>query len=255
MKGKISHLAFILAALTFVLSSVGVAQAQTLSEARKYDEVSSRELSSDDLSGPLYHFAQELLKDPKLRGYIVGYNEPQQTRGEYLRHIYGVEHYVEYHGLDPQRIIVLDGGYRDKRATELWFVHEGEAPPKPAHQIPAPARNAGKTYLFDDACVDCEPAVSIDLHILDEGLEFYAKALREEPRSRAYIISYPNPRETRRGAAKTANQIRKTLVKQYGLGANQVVIIVGSRREDNAEVECWVVPNGDSLPKPRKGGM
>ena len=220
--------------------------------ALKMDKV---ELSSDDISGRLYQFAQELLKNSHLRGYIVGYNEPLQSRGEYFRHVYGVERYVEDHGLDPQRVIIVDGGYRDKRAAELWFVPEGVAPPKPARQIPAPSRNHSKAYLFDDACVDCEPAVHIDLYILDEGLEFYAKALREEPRSRAYIISYPNPRDSRRGAAKNANQMKKLLVNKYGISANRVVTMIGSRREDNAEVECWIVPSGVPPPKPKKSGL
>lgn len=255
MNRKASHLGPILAALTFLLSNVGVARSQGFNEARKYDEFSSRELSSDDVSGRLYQFAQELLKNSQLRGYIVGYSEPSQSRGDHLRHTYGVERYVEDHGLDPRRVTVIDGGFRDRRATELWFVPEGASPPKPARQISAPSRNPSKAYLFDDACVDCEPAVNIDLHILGEGLEFYAKALREEARSRAYIVSYPNPGGSRGDAAKTANQLKKLLVNKYGIRASRVVIMLGSRRKDNAEVECWIVPGAAPPPKPKNRGL
>lgn len=255
MNRNASHLGPLLAALTFLLSNVGVTWSQGFNEARKYDEFSSRELSSDDISGHLYQFAQELLKNSRLRGYIVSYSEPLQSRGDYLRHTYGVERYVEHHGLDPRRVMVIDGGFRDRRATELWFVPEGVTPPKPTRQISAPFRNPGKAYLFDDACVDCEPAVNLDLHILDEGLEFYAKALREEPRSRAYIIIYPNPRGSQRDAAKTANQMKKLLVNKYGIRPSRIVIMLGSRRKDNAEVECWIVPGGASPPKPKNRGL
>jgi hypothetical protein len=38
---------------------------------------------------------------------------------------------VETRGIDPQRIVIVNGGYRENWMAELWIVPRGTNPPQP----------------------------------------------------------------------------------------------------------------------------
>src|SRR4051812_20512656 len=196
----------------------------TLSEtyALKLDEYG--DLSTDDEAAHLDLFAEKLFKQPKLRGCIIAYNEPRmEYRGSYLRRIYGVGRYLtETRGIEASRIVVVDGGYKDKFTTELWLIPEGVNPPLPIPSMSQPIINASAAYKFDEECLNCDAAVNLYREGLDaEGLKFYAEALRQNPDSRALIIVRPDRNISVQYALKEARRAKSLLVKNLGIDVNR----------------------------------
>lgn len=110
-------------------------------------------------------------------------------RGSYLRRIHGIAKYLTYtRGIETNRIAVIDGGYKEQFSTELWLIPEGANPPTPIPKLPQPSVNISSAYKFDEECLDCAEAVGLTLYGLDEGLQFYAEALRKYSGARGLII-------------------------------------------------------------------
>jgi hypothetical protein len=79
------------------------------SRKQKFDEYG--DLGTDDEAAHLDRLAEQLLKEPNLRGCILGYREPHMKPGVYLRRIFGIGRYLsESRGVEPSRIMVVDGG-------------------------------------------------------------------------------------------------------------------------------------------------
>jgi hypothetical protein len=255
MKRQISTLVktgLVVLLICSLITPVELSLAQTnLSETYpvKLDEYGG--LSSDDEAAHLDLFAEKLSKHPKLRGYIVAYSEPRMERGSYLRRIYGVGRYLtEARGIEAHRIRVVDGGYKEEFSTELWLVLEGTNPPTPAPSMAQPTVNTSVAYKFDEECLDCSSAVYLYRDGLDEeGLRFYADALRKNLNSRGLIIVRPDRDMGVRAALKEARRAKRLLVKKRGIAANQIVIKTGRSRNDGTAVaEMWIVPHGAKQP-------
>lgn len=208
------------------------------------------DLPTDDEAAHIDLFAEKLSKQPKLRGYIVAYNGPRMERGSYLRRIYGVGRYLtEARGIEANRVVVVDGGHKEKFTTELWLVPEGANPPTPAVSISQPMANTSVAYKFDEECLDCSPAVNLYLYGLDEGLKFYAEALRKSPDSRGLIIVRPDRNISVRKALKEARRAKSLLVENHGIDAHRIIIKSGRGRNDGTAVaEMWIVPHGARQP-------
>jgi hypothetical protein len=205
-------------------------------------------LSTDDEAAHLDLFAEKLFKQSKMRGYIVAYDEPRtEQRGSYLRRIYGVGRYLtDGRGIDVNRVVVVDGGYKEKFTTELWLVPEGAKPPTPAPSMAQPTVNTSVAYKFDVECLDCSPAVNLYRDGLDEdGLKFYAEALRKQPDSQGMIIVRPDRNINVGYALKEARRAKVLLVRNLGIAANRIIIKSGRSRNDGTAVaEMWIVPRG-----------
>ncbi len=197
---------------------------QTISSAtnpEKLDEYSN--LTTDDEAAHLDLFADKLFRQPGLRGQIVAYSDPRMPRGSYLRRIHGIAKYLSYaRGIETNRIAVIDGGYKEQSSTELWLIPEGANPPTP---------------------------IPLILYGLDEGLQFYAEALRKYSGTRGLIIVRPDEDVSLRKVLNEARQARSLLVKKYGIDASRVAIkSARSRNDGTAIAEMWVVPAGAKFP-------
>jgi hypothetical protein len=209
--------------------------------ARKSDEYG--DLNTDDEAARLDAFAEELRQHSNLRGYLVGYNQPRKLRGSYLRRIYGDQHYLSWaRGIEPNRVVVIDGGYRDKYRIELWLVPEGASPPPPAPTISQSQISDATSYKFDLECLDCAPAVNLDLYGLrKEGLKFYANVLRNNSKLQGFLVIGTHKR------LHEARKAKRVLIRDYGIEANRIVIRIGDG-VDVSNVEMWIVPRGARLP-------
>lgn len=252
-KSTLMHLWFAVLLACYLVTPVEFCLAQTnLSETYsvKLDEYG--DLNTDDEAAHLDLFAEKLFKQPNLRGYIVTYDEPRMwLRGSYLRRIYGVGRYLtESRGIEANRVIVVDGGYKEKFTTELWLVPAGANPPTPAPSMSQPTVNTSVAYKFDVECLDCDAAVNLYREGLDvEGLKFYAEALRKNLDSRALIIVRPDRNISVRRALKEARQAKGLLVNNHGIDANRIIIKSGRGRNDGTAVaEMWIVPHGAKQP-------
>lgn len=127
-------------------SSPEIAQTQTV----KVDELGR--LGECAFGARMDNLAIELQNKPDAVGYIIAYKSvgilPSQIESPRLL-IRARNYLVNTRGMDPLRLVVIDGGFREKEATELWLVPPGGAPPTPSDTVPAPIIPKGKTYLYD----------------------------------------------------------------------------------------------------------
>ncbi|SRR6266542_915967 len=101
----------------------------------------------EDEKARLDYFAVELQKDPIAQGYIIFYGGRRYPSCWYggrryraRRPRYGeaearaarLKPYLTYQrGLSTERVVVVNGGYRDSWMAELWIVPKGAIPPVP----------------------------------------------------------------------------------------------------------------------------
>jgi hypothetical protein len=117
------------------------------SEARKFDEFS--DVNCEDEKARLDNFANELQNNPDVQGYVVFYGGKRHRnpnyhnsglvlprRGEARARAARLKPYLrENRGIDANRIVVVNGGYRDQWAAELWIVPKGANPPTPTPTV------------------------------------------------------------------------------------------------------------------------
>ena len=115
---------------------------------RKIDEYGK--VGHCDETARLDNLAIELQNEPGSKGYLlvyVGKNDlPAWTRGILNR---AAGYLVESRGLEPGRIKVINGGYREERTTELWVVPENDQPPQPSNTVEVKLDRT-KTYKWDE---------------------------------------------------------------------------------------------------------
>lgn len=107
------------------------------------------DICCNDEKARLDNFAIALRHQPDSQGYIVFYggrrqNYPYcwsarqrlQRRGESQARAARLKPYlVSTRGIDPARVVVIDGGYRESWSAELWIIPKGESPPTPSPTI------------------------------------------------------------------------------------------------------------------------
>jgi hypothetical protein len=117
------------------------------SEARKFDEFG--DVGCEDEKARLDNFANELQNNPDATGYIVFYggkrhqhptrhnSRPALPRhGEAEARVARLKPYLnDNRGIDSNRIVVVNGGYRDQWAAELWIAPKGANPPTPTPTV------------------------------------------------------------------------------------------------------------------------
>ncbi|MEN3332450.1 MAG: hypothetical protein V7641_1815 [Blastocatellia bacterium] len=117
-------------------------------EARKLDEYGK--LKPEDENARLDNFVVELQSDPTAQGYIIAYGGRRSRAGDAKTVAARAKTYlVNKRQLDPQRVITVDGGYREEPSVELWIAPTGGQAPQatpsldPAELTPAkPAKSA-----------------------------------------------------------------------------------------------------------------
>lgn len=76
-----------------------------------------------DEQARLDNYAIELLNDPAMNGYIVCYGGRKARRGEASARCERAKRYlVGRRGLEPNRIILIDGGYMEDLTIVLWLL-------------------------------------------------------------------------------------------------------------------------------------
>jgi hypothetical protein len=97
----------------------------------------------DDEKARLDNFAIQLQNNPESQGYIIFYGGRRHNypychsarqslprRGEAEARVARLKPYlVNSRGLDPKRIVVINGGYRESWMAELWIVPKGADAP------------------------------------------------------------------------------------------------------------------------------
>lgn len=122
----------------FILISLSSVFAQ---EARKIDEFGNE--SCDNLRNLLDIFFAELKSSKDEKGYIFVYegkllvplyNKENKTiypqRGEAEAEIKFIKQHIKFRGFDENRIVRINGGFRERFTVEFWIVPANVTPPK-----------------------------------------------------------------------------------------------------------------------------
>lgn len=91
-----------------------------------------------DVEGILDTFAVELSTNTKARGYIVAYAGKRSRRGEGKAMADQARQYlIERRMIASDRVIALDGGFRDTAQYELFSLSPQMLPPTPTPTVPS----------------------------------------------------------------------------------------------------------------------
>jgi hypothetical protein len=114
-------------------------------EARKLDEYGA--LKPADENARLDNFAIELTNDPTAQAYVIAYGGRTSRAGNAQKAAARAKAYmVTQRGLDAQRVVTVDGGYREQALTELWIAPMGALPPQPTPTVdPAEVKSTSPT--------------------------------------------------------------------------------------------------------------
>jgi hypothetical protein len=97
-------------------------------EARKIDEYGN--IRFNDEKARLDNYAIELQNDPTAQGYLICYGGRKGRTGEAQRRCDRAKDYlVNTRGISGDRIVTVDGGYKEELTVELWVVPSGANPP------------------------------------------------------------------------------------------------------------------------------
>jgi hypothetical protein len=106
------------------------------SPAREFDVCCS--CSYDDQKARLDNLAVELQNDPSAMTYVIAYGGRTSRIGQADRLGARARDYLTaQRGIDPSRITVMNGGFREEDCVELWIVPSGATPPQPTPTVGA----------------------------------------------------------------------------------------------------------------------
>jgi hypothetical protein len=138
--------------------------AQNSDKAKEFDKFGN--ICCEDEKAHLDNFAIHLMNEPGAQGYIIFYEGRRYAscynsrpriprRGEAEARAARMKPYlVESRGMDANRIVVINGGYREEWMAELWIVPNGANPPKPTPTLEAKDVRFRKGKIPKDA-YDC----------------------------------------------------------------------------------------------------
>lgn len=218
----------------------------------KIDEYIVRLLRSHDEQMRLWSAFDDIKKEPEdVRLVVIAYGP---FPGSARRHANRVKNYwVDAHGLNPARIVTIDGGYRAERSVEIWIVPSDaqEPVPKPSGLF---EQGANLAWKYDEYSLDGW-WFSSDYEKEAERLDGFAAALKSNPQARGYIVIHRGTIDCetclRLGTEiKFAKKEKEYLVKTYQIAPSRITLIRAGRT-GGGRIQLWVVPSGASLPKAR----
>lgn len=93
-------------------------------------------IDSEDEAARLDNFAIQLMEEPVSEGCIIAYGGRFGRAGEALVRAERARKYLsEKRDVARDRIIVVDGGFREDMTFELWIVPPGAEPPAPSPTV------------------------------------------------------------------------------------------------------------------------
>jgi hypothetical protein len=107
-------------------------------QPEKFLEYSGHETACETEMAHLDEYALRVQQDSMRVAYVIAYggrtgtarHEMSQTRSRIRRYL------VKNRHIEPERVRIIDGGFRDYPTIELWLIDAGEKAPKPSGTIP-----------------------------------------------------------------------------------------------------------------------
>lgn len=127
-------------------------------ESRKIDEISS--LWRSETLRNVDNFLFELQDDPKAMGFVIFYEGKYLTRdknsktkmlypkyGETSCRVQAIRDHIKLRRTFPiNRVLFIDGGFREEQTTELWIVPNNAELPKPSPTLDTMKYRKGKPF-------------------------------------------------------------------------------------------------------------
>jgi hypothetical protein len=121
--------------------------------AEKIDEFGK--VYEEDLRSRFDNFLVTLQNNPTFKGVIIAYQGTDVLPANFdlpLERLY--QNHIRFRSFDPNRVEVINGGFRKVQATELWIVPPGAEMPKPSNTVPKPKLPKNKTFLYDRVVIE-----------------------------------------------------------------------------------------------------
>jgi hypothetical protein len=175
-----------------LLLSSGLAQtAPQPAVARKLVSYDDQIRSSEAEQWHLEDQLPTLAAEPQSKVYIIAYAGREDLPGKARRYAVRARNYlVEFRGIDPQRIVAVDGGRREKFIVEVWLVPKDAKTPEPSDNINVPD-DPGDNLKYDDFGVGYDN-FGTKTEDYAAHLDGFAAALKKEPNSWGCIVVYAN---------------------------------------------------------------
>ncbi|HKO44534.1 MAG TPA: hypothetical protein VJU84_14745 [Pyrinomonadaceae bacterium] len=130
-----NELLSLLISLNFLFTLAG--GNHTHCEAREFLEYSGDDALCETEMAHLDKYALQVQSDPECMAYIIVYggirgtarHEVSQRKARITRYL------VKNRGLEPERVRVVEGGFRRKVTVELWLIARGAKLPKPTPTV------------------------------------------------------------------------------------------------------------------------
>lgn len=223
-------------------------------QPRKVDSYNDKIRSGEAEQWHLEDFREKLLKEPSAKAYIIAYGGREDGPGKAQRYAMRAENYlVEARGVEPARIVAINGGRREEFIVELWLVPGGARPPQPEPTATV-EDDRGDNQLFDKFSVDCE---NFGCGYEDEAaqLDGFAAALKKESGSWGCVIAYAQSGDDRVGvswdlpgrALKIARSQKNYLLKKHNFAPSKITAVDGGY--SGRIVELWIMRPGARFDK------
>jgi hypothetical protein len=211
--------------------------------SRKFDAFN--DLPTDDTQAHLDLFAQELRKDDKLQGFVVGYRSTSTLPGWHLRKIFGyLDYLANSRGVNPANVQVVDAGTARTTLTELWLVPSGAENPKcPDTSKLIPNTRFDQLQLGDG----CLPEYTIELYEAEDALRFFAAELNYDPHLKGLMVVHPSREHIRQGLQLLSNS-KKQLLNLFNVEPKLLMTEFGGKSVCTT-LTLWVVPSTFSKPR------
>ena len=106
----------------------------TITPARRFDEFPS--IARDDDKARFDNLAIELQNNPGSTGYVIAYGGRNSRAGEADRMTKRAADYLTTtRGISRDRLVTINGGYRESNSFELWLVPQGAEAPRPTPTV------------------------------------------------------------------------------------------------------------------------
>ena len=223
-------------------------------EPRKVDSYDDKIRSGEAEQWHLEDFLRALAKEPDAKAYIIAYGGREESPGKARRYAARAKNYmVEARGVDPTRIVTIDGGRRDEFIVELWLVPNSARPPRPEPTVTV-EDVLGDNLLYDSFGVGCED-FGCGYENEAAHLDGFAAALKKEPKSWGCIIAYAQSGDDRTGeswdppgtALKIARSQKNYLLKKQGFASTKITVVDGGY--SGRIVELWIMRPGARFDK------
>ncbi|MBA2733332.1 MAG: hypothetical protein H0U54_10625 [Acidobacteria bacterium] len=142
----------IVAAVNLSLFLMFAAVSLASSEARKFLEYGTAEANCETEMAHLDNYAITIQNAPEMKAYVVVYGGRQGTaRSELQARRARIKRYlINERAIEPARVFVVDGGFRESLTIELWLLPIGAELPKAKPTVsPREVKYKRAKYRFD----------------------------------------------------------------------------------------------------------